>query len=522
MIFQIQSFRQAAFWSTAINAFSQGLALVFSMVMAAVFGTQESTDILYYCLGVFTLLAGISQSASVGVLIPETMRRRHQTGNMDAMAFINRFLVFTILPTVVLTGILFWKPVWALAHISRFSIEVLNQHSSLLVWLLLSFPLQILAELLLNILVSHRFLALPATLSCVSRIINILFVCCFHRWWGVESFAMGLALGYALQVVVNTLLLVRMIGWRFTVWKTHVDRHTFHNLAWVEAGTLAVIVSSYLPLFLFSGLGAGVLTALNYARRMCAMPAELLGGQISSVTAIKFNEQAAQQDFEGMAVSFDRIQRLLILTLTPLAFVLALTGLPLVQIMFGRGAFDATAVKDTSWLFSLLIMALPLEALNSVVARVNIARQEVAFGTKWQIFGNVLNAGLVFGFVNQMGAVGFPVATLVFYFAYWVLLARPFSRRMPPLSLWPTLKRLGLTIIASSVSAVIAWNIVQWLLPVLWNPWMRGGILVSLFSIVHMSVLRYFPPDREGRDEGIALVRAAVCHVFAKWKFREC
>ena len=91
MDFRIQSFKQAAFWSTAINAFSQGLALVFSMVMAAVFGARESTDILYYCLGIFALISGLFQAANVNVLIPETMRRRHQTGEADAMAFINRF-----------------------------------------------------------------------------------------------------------------------------------------------------------------------------------------------------------------------------------------------------------------------------------------------------------------------------------------------------------------------------------------------------------------------------------------------
>ena len=522
MIFQIQSFRQAAFWATAINAFSQGLALVFSMVMAAVFGAQESTDIVYYCLGVFALLAGISQSASVGVLIPETMRRRHQTGDLDAMAFINRFLVLMGIPIVVLAGILLWKPISALALVSRFSPEALSNHSRLLVWLFLSLPLQIIADLLLNILVSYRFLALPATLSCLSRSINILFACLFHRKWGVEALAMGLAVGYAFQVGVNLLLLVRVIGWRFTVWRTRVGRNTFRNLAWVEVGTMAVILSSYLPLFLFSGFGAGALTALNYARRMCAMPAELLGSQISSVAAIKLNEQAALNDLGGMACSFDRIQRLLILTLTPLAVVLALTGIPLVQILFGRGAFGAAAVNDTAWLFSLLILTLPLEALNSVVARVNIARQEVAFGTKWQIYGNVLNAALVYGFVHQMGAMGFPVGTFVYFVVYLTAFARPFSRKMPPLILFPTLKRLGRTMAGCGVAAAVAWSAFQWLLPLLRGPWIQGGVLPGLFCIVYVGVLRYVPPDREGRDEGIALLRAAIRHMSSKLKLREC
>jgi putative peptidoglycan lipid II flippase len=263
-------------------------------------------------------------------------------------------------------------------------------------------------------------------------------------------------------------------------------------------------------LFLFSGFSAGALTALNYARRMSAMPAELLASQISSVTAIKFNEQAARHDLGGMGLSFDRIQRLLILTLTPLAFMLALTGRPLIQILFGRGEFGAEAVTETAWLFSVLILALPLEALNSVVARMNIARQEVAFGTWWQIFGNALNALLVYVFVRRMGTIGFPVATCVFMLLYLAALTRPFSIRMAPASLWPTMKSLAWTTGACTAAAAVAWGGRAWLLPVGTGPWLEGLALAGAFAVVYAGILRYFPPDREGRNEGLALVRAAI------------
>ena len=510
MSFRIQSFKQAAFWSTVLNAFSQGLALIFSILMAGAFGVQASTDILYYCLGIFALMSGILQSASISVLIPETMRRRHQMGEADAMAFINRFLAAMGVPIILLTIGLLWKPVGALAWISQFSTGLLEENSKLIFWLVLSIPLQMMAQLLLNILVSYRYLALPATLSCISRIINILFVWLFHRKWGVESFAIGLAFGCAIQLLVNVVLMRRVIRWRFCVWHTHIERKTYQNIAWVEFGTLAGILASYLPLFLFSGLSAGVLTMLNYARRMSAMPTELLTSQISSVTAIKFNEQVARRDFSGLCWSFDRIQRLLILILTPLAFVLALTGRSLIAILFGRGAFGADAVKETAWLFSVLILALPFEAVNSVVARVNIARQEVAFGTRWQILGNVLNAVLVFGLVKQFGPIGLPIGTLAFYIVYLLLLARPFSVRYTPATLWPTLQHMLMTVIACGATAAVAWGGGMWLLPDGVNPWLSGLVLSGLFAVVYTGVLRYVPPDRQGRDEALELARSTV------------
>lgn len=510
MDFRIQSFKQAAVWSTAIGAFSQGLALLFGMLMAALFGAQESTDVLYYCLGIFALLTGMFQAINVSVLIPETMRRRHQVGEADAMAFLNRFFAAFALAILALTAWMLWKPAGTLTLISRFPRDTLERQARLVFWLLATLPLQMIAQLLLDILVSYRFLTLPATLSCVNRIINILFVWLFHRELGVVSVALGMLLGFGLQILLNLYLLRHAIRWNPYAWRTRIGGAVYRNVAWAEAGTLASTLAGYLPLFLFSGLGAGILTALNYARRLTAVPTQLMTAQVSNVTGIKFNEQAARRDLAGMGSAFDRIQRLLVFVLVPLAFVLAALGAPLVRILFGRGAFGAAAVRDTALLFSVLILVLPAEALNSVIARMNIARQEVGFGTRWQIGGNLLNAAIVYGFVRWLGAIGFPVGTGVFYVLYLVALARPFSRRLAPASLGPTLKCLGTTMAAGAVAAGLAWGVVRRWLPVSAGPWAEGAAMAGLFAVVYAGILRYVPPDRRARDDGLAMLRAAL------------
>ena len=257
MDLRIRSFRQAAFWSTAINAFSQLLSLVFSMVMAAVFGAQESTDVLYYCIGVFALLSGMFQAVNVNVLVPETMRRRHQIGELDAMAFINRFFAAFALLIAGLTAWILWNPAGTMTLISRFSAEALERNSRLVFWLLATLPLQMAAQLLLDVLVSYKFLTLPAALSCVNRILNVAFVWLFHRQLGVLSVALGMLLGFGLQVLLNLYLLRRAIHWRPLAWRTRVGGRVYRNVAWTELGTLASTLAGYLPLFLFSGFSAG-------------------------------------------------------------------------------------------------------------------------------------------------------------------------------------------------------------------------------------------------------------------------
>jgi len=504
---RIQSFKQAAFWSTAIGAFSQGLALLFGMVMAAIFGAQESTDVLYYCLGVFALLAGVLQAANVSVLIPETMRRRIQIGELDAMAFINRFFVVFVLIIATLTIWLLSDSTGKLTLISRFSKDALDRNSQLVMWLLLSMPLQMASQLLLDILVSYKLLTLPATLSCVSRVINILFVWQFHQELGVVSVALGMVLGFGIQVVLNLYLLRRVIHWNPFAWKTRIGRTVYRNIAWAEVGILASTLAGYLPLFLFSGFSAGALTALNYAKRLCLVPTQILTSHVSNVAGIKFNELAARSELVEVARSFDRLCRLLVFSLVPLAFGLMLVRHEIATILFGRGDFSAQAVTEVAALFGILILALPLEAMNTMVARFFIARQAISQALPLQITGALLNAGMVFICVRLWGTIGFPVGTLIFWILYFLVLAVVMPRLFQTVLLWPTLGSWVRTMVACGATAGAVWVIAWRTGYQAWSPWLSAPCSILGFAILYGGWLVLFPPDREALQYALATVR---------------
>ncbi|MGD9781251.1 MAG: lipid II flippase MurJ [Kiritimatiellia bacterium] len=496
MIFRIQSFKQAAFWSTAINAFGQGLSLVFSMVMAATFGAQESTDVLYYCIGVFALLSGMFQAVNVSVLVPETMRRRHQVGEGDAMAFINRFFAVFALLILGLTAWILWNPAGTMTLISRFSAEALERNSRLVFWLLATLPLQMAAQLLLDVLVSYKFLSLPAALSCVNRSLNIGFVLLFHRQLGVISVALGMLLGYGLQVLLNLYLLGRVIHWRPFAWKTRIGGAVFRNIAWTEIGTLAGTLAGYLPLFLFSGFGAGVMTAMNYARRLAAIPADLLTTQVSGVMAIKFNELAARREQGSLAEAYGRMSRLLVFILVPLSALLALVGPDVVAILFGRGAFrESGAVALTSNLLSLLALNIPLTGMMMFMARFFVAHQAIRYGTVWQIFSALLNAGMVAWWVRWLGAIGLPIGLILHMFLYLAILSVSMARRFPGLALGPVWRALFLDGAASAIVALPLWMArMRWGAGI--SPWALGAGTVWLFAAGYGLLLFVLPPDR--------------------------
>ena len=507
MIFRIQSFKQAAFWSTAIGAFSQVLALVFGMVMAAVFGAQESTDVLYYCLGVFALLSALVQQVNVSVLVPETMRRRAQIGEADAMAFINRFFAAFLAIILAAMGLMLHQPASVLTAISRFPAEVLHSHHGLVLWLVVAFPLQMVAQLLLDILVSYRFLTLPAVLSCVGRAINIGFVLAFWRRWGVESAAMGMAVGFGLQILVNTWFLARAIRWRWTVWRTRIGGAVYQNIFWTELGTLAATAASYLPLFFFSGFSAGAMTAMNYARRLVAVPTGLLTSQVSSVAGIKFNELAARGEVDEISRSFDRLCRALVFFLVPLAFGLMLVSHEVTDILFGRGAFGPTAVHEVAVLFGLLIMVLPLEGMNTIVARVFISRQAILQAVPLQVAGSLLNAGAVYLCIRLFGEWGYPTGIFLFWCLYFLLLAAVMPRVFRSVSLWPSLGSWLRTMGVCGTAAGGAWAVGRLVGIATWNPWLSAVAMLLLFTALCAGWAMVCPPDRDALRYGLSILR---------------
>lgn len=495
MDLRIQSFRQAAFWSTAINGFSQGLALLFGMLMAAYFGAQESTDVLYYCLGIFALLSTLIQQVNVSVLVPETMRRREQVGEPDAMAFINRFFAAFLVVILALTAVLMADPASILTLASRFSSAALTRNAPLVFWLLVSLPLQMVAQLLLDILVSYKFLSLPATLSCLGRVINIAFVVAFRHRLGVTSVAIGMVLGFALQVAVNAWLLGHVVAWRWGAWRTRIEGATYRNITWVELGAVMGTLAGYLPLFLFSGFSAGALTALNYARRLSAMPTELLTTQISGVVAVKFNELAARGEEAGLREAYGRMARLIVFVLVPLSVLLALLGPEIVAILFGRGEFEGDAVGFTAMLFSLLVLSIPLTGLMTIVARYFVARQAIRYGTGWQILSALLNAAMVVVWVRELGPVGLPIGMLVHLLAYLGMLSLSMARRFPAMPVWPVWKTLFGTFAAGlAVAAPV------WLARARWGggapPWVTGPAAALCFICGYGIWLFVLPPDR--------------------------
>lgn len=168
------------------------------------------------------------------------------------------------------------------------------------------------------------------------------------------------------------------------------------------------LLASALPQlrFLVAGAAAsgtvGGVAALFYAGRLIELPLGVVG---ASTGAVLLPLLAAQARSSPGSAGTRAAEAALALTL-PAGLGLMVLAEPIVVVLFKRGAFDADAVAATSYVLALLALALPVQAVEKILAAIAFAHGEGRLATRAGLAA--LLAGGLTGFVlaDPLGVAG--------------------------------------------------------------------------------------------------------------------
>lgn len=170
-------------------------------------------------------------------------------------------------------------------------------------------------------------------------------------------------------------------------------------------------ISLFADTLIASALPTGAVSYLYYADRLNQLPLGVIGIAVGTVLLpemsrrIKGGDEAGAVDSQNRAVEFS-----LVLTL-PAAVAFLVAGLPIVAVLFQRGAFgpsDAAASAAT-----LQAYALGLPAFVVIRSLVNgfYARQDTATPVRVALAAVVVNVALKLALMGPLAQVGLAVAT---------------------------------------------------------------------------------------------------------------
>jgi putative peptidoglycan lipid II flippase len=372
-------------------------------------------------------------------------------------------------------GLLF--PVPLLTVGSHFSSEQLAANTLLIRLGILFFCLQTLNTYLTCILeMYHRFAT--ALLSPLNALLPLVCLLVFGRLAGIRSMMYGFVCAHLLQTVLLSRALFSELHWRFTFKRSAVSSRLKHNLVSIIIQNILSILSAWLPVYLLSGMGMGLVSALNYAKQLADTPNEILSQRIANLQKIQMTEHIAQGNWPQGNTNYLAVNHFLFFLLAPLAIFSCFFAPEIIMLFFKRGAFTVQdgllAAAFLRPLLLVMLCAVPGLLFGSVLSAARIWKEHLPYG----LFYYVLFLPILPITMHLWGGLAYPYTFLAVQLlgsaATYVCL-----RRYAPLWNGPAVLRqmgriLSLNILALVPTAVYGWYFASA------NPWVSvftGGII---------------------------------------------
>ena len=298
---------------------------------------------------------------------------------------------------------------------------------------------------------------------------------------GGQVLAWGTLAGAILQWLVQLI-----VQWRLKLGSLRL-RFDFHSPAVKEVIKLmgpAIFASGmlqinlYTDMFFASGI-PGAAAAFNYANLLVQTPLGIISNVILLPLLPMLSQLTDPADWGSLKLRIRQGLLLSAITMLPLGALFVALAVPIVQVIFERGAFDPAASKLVASVLVAYGIGMFVYLGRDVLVRVFYALGDGDTPFRVSLFSILLNALLDFILVKPFGAPGITLATvgvnIISTILFLLLLDRKLNKL--PLQQW-SVPILSLTA-ASFLAGLASWSIL-WSCQHLWG---SKGLLLQLLQL---------------------------------------
>jgi putative peptidoglycan lipid II flippase len=260
-------------------------------------------------------------------------------------------------------------------------------------------------------------------------------------------------------------------------------RTLFRRMAPGVLGSGVIQLNLAVDAFIAGLLPAGTVSVLYYADRVNQLPLGVIGVAVGTALLPTLSRQVrGGQPEEAIGTLNRAIEVALMLTL-PAALALLVSALPIISVLFGRGAFSAEDALRASQSLAGYAIGLPAFVLVKVLVPGFFARGDTKTPVWTGTLAVALNLGLNFALMGPLEHIGPPVASSVAAWFNVVLLAVLLQRRGLMAADVKLRRRLPRMLVAGLVMAAALWGVQDTLFAALGNThgvrWLALAALVS-------------------------------------------
>lgn len=445
---------------------SRVLGFVRDLIIARTFGAGTTTDAFFAAFRLPNMLRELlGEGALSAAFIPVFTESLTKRGREAAWRLV--WTVFTLLASLLvllsLAGIVLAP---ALVRLIAPGFQALPLKLNLAILLArVMFPYILfvgLAALLMAILNAMGHFATPALSP---MMLNIAMIGCAlylapHLDPPILSLAIGVLLGGAGQLLIQI-----PVAWRRGMGAhrgLHLSDPSIRRIARLMAPGVAGLAVTQLNVFigtlLASFLGEGSISILYYAFRLIQFPIGIFGVAIATAAFPAMARQAANHSLEEVWSTAAYALRLVLFVTLPSMVGLLVFRVPIVQLLFERGAFDRTVTLATADVLFFYALGLGAYVSTRVLVPAFYSIQDTGTPVKIGAVAVLVNVLCSLLLMRPLGAGGLALATALSSFVNLGLLLTTLRRRLGALgkeSLWPPLLRMGVAAAAMGLFGLV-------------------------------------------------------------------
>jgi putative peptidoglycan lipid II flippase len=347
------------------------------LAVARTFGRGDSLDAFLIAVLLPTFVLGLVMGALETALLPTFIAVRQEQGIAAAQRLFAGAMVLTLL-LLSATGVLLalFAPYYLPYLGAGFSPDKLRLTCRLLYALLPFVLFSGIARCAAAVMNAGENFALPALIPLLTPLFTIFLISVAPAQWGAFSLALGTVAGSACEAVI-LIRSLRNCGLRFSLRWYGLDQELQSVLrqyvpmlagAFLMGGTMVVDQS------MAAMLPAGSVSALNYGNKIITVILAIGSTGLSTAALPYFSKMAAEKDWSGCRYTLKKYSLLILMGTMPLTLALMVFSMPLVRLLFQRGAFgfaDTQLVSRVQICYSLQIPfyiwnRLPVRFLSAV------------------------------------------------------------------------------------------------------------------------------------------------------------
>ncbi|MEI7559848.1 MAG: lipid II flippase MurJ [Actinomycetes bacterium] len=313
--------------------------------------------------------------------------------------------------------------------------------------------------------VKGSFRAAVAVLS-IEPIVRTIFMLAAPSWGGYGLVGGNLA-GQVISILFLWIVLARM-GVRLRPASPR-DHRFVRNVAIVSAPLMisqsVLQVNPFVDRGIAASLGSGSVTAFELAAKLSVAPWGLVGGALVSPAIATWAARKAKGGWQPVKESYLQTMQALIVIMFGLVALMAPLSGPIVDLLYGHGAFSGEARSSTITVLSVLLFSIPTLAMISVSAAFFVVSKKTVFPMLIGIGNVIVNTSLTILFAHLIGIGGIALGTVVTYLLDLGVYTFAISRIWRPMnlrSIWPTLLMATLSgLAAASLSLLLQASILS-------------------------------------------------------------